>query len=75
MKLPVAFCPACRREVLVHRTVPEGADPLTARLEDRCVDCDSLLGRPGLPIAPDERSAEQVEAMGYPFEQPEEPDL
>ena len=66
MKLPVAFCPVCRQEVLVHLAAPEGEDPMTADLELRCVDCDSPVGREGLPLAPDDRDADQVDEMGYP---------
>lgn len=66
MKLPVAFCPACRREVLVHLAAPEGTDPMTAELELRCVDCDGAVARPGLPLAPEDRELAETERMGYP---------
>lgn len=66
MKLPVAFCPVCRREVLVHLAAPDGEDPMTADLELRCVDCDSAVSRAGLPLAPEDRDIEEAEEMGYP---------
>ena len=65
MKLPVAFCPACRRDVLVHLAAPDGIDPLIAELELRCVDCDAPVARKGLPISPEEADREQTERMGY----------
>jgi hypothetical protein len=65
MKLPVAFCPTCRRDVLVHLAVPDGEDPMTAELELRCVDCDAPVGRRGLPLMPDERGPEETGRMGY----------
>jgi len=48
LKLPVAACPSCRRAVIVYQTVAAGADPGTAPLETRCIDCDARLDRFGV---------------------------
>ncbi len=47
MLLPTAYCPRCKRDALVHRTLPEDGDPMTAELQVRCVDCDTRLDRFG----------------------------
>lgn len=46
-------------------TVADGADPMNAPIEERCVDCDAPLGRPGLPMVPDECGSDELARLGY----------
>ncbi len=65
MLLPTAHCPHCKRETLVHRTVAADADPRTAELEWRCVDCDGRLDRFGATPQIDDKALPELKALGY----------
>lgn len=65
MLLPTAPCPACRRDVVVYRTVPEGSAVDDGVLETRCVDCDIRLDRFGQQPEVTERGADALESLGY----------
>ncbi len=62
----MAGCPRCRREVLVYRAVAEGADPLVAELETRCVDCDARLDRFGTEPEITDCDPRELRTRGYP---------
>ena len=65
MRLPTAFCPGCRAEVLVHRDVAPGADPMTAPLETRCARCDRRLDRFGLAPVLTDRPLLELAGLGH----------
>ena len=65
VQLPTSWCPRCRKQVLVHRTVASEADPLTAPLETHCVECDERLDRFGLAPAIEDRSYGELQGLGY----------
>ena len=63
--LATARCPDCREDVLVYRDVARGADPETAPLETRCVECDTRLDRFGLAPVLTDRPLMELAGMGY----------
>lgn len=63
--LSTTRCPQCRRDVLVYRDVARGADPATAPLETRCVECDTRLDRFGLAPVLEERPLLELKGLGY----------
>ncbi len=65
MNLPTTHCPACRRDVLVYRDVARGADPATAPLQTRCIECDVRLDRFGLDPVLMDRPLLELKGMGY----------
>jgi hypothetical protein len=64
MLLPTTWCPSCRDDVVVYRTLPDGADA-ESPLELRCVDCDARLDRFGARPELAERAVKDLEGMGY----------
>jgi len=65
IEVPVAWCPKCSRDAIVHRCVADGEDPLSADLQVRCVDCDTRLDRFGLEPDVRQRPLEALVADGY----------
>jgi len=63
--LATARCPVCKRDVLVYRDVARGADPATAPLETRCVECDSRLDRFGLAPVLQDKPLLELAGLGY----------
>lgn len=62
--LPVAFCYACKRDVVVYRDLPEGSEE-GAPLGFFCVECDARLDRWGMRPEVRERPFAEVKELGY----------
>jgi hypothetical protein len=51
--------------VIVYRAVAEVADPLTAPLETRCIDCDTRLDRFGIEPELTQKPIHELADDGY----------
>lgn len=65
MRLPTAYCPNCRVEVLVYGWVDSDSQEQDAKIRTRCVDCDAVLDRFGADVTITEKPIAELVTAGY----------